>query len=113
MSDLVPPAGGGQHRACTASVMAPGSCPVRAIWLSLVIAAAAQSADPPPADIQLPPDGLPPHLEILVGLITAWVPQGFARPLRSADRNRASSRDLSAQSHPVGAASDRSDDEGV
>jgi ribonuclease D len=40
-----------------------------------LIAAAARGADLPPEDIRLPPDGLPPHLQGLAGLIAAWVQQ--------------------------------------
>jgi ribonuclease D len=40
-----------------------------------LIAAAARGADLPPEDVRLPPDGLPPHLQGLAGLIAAWVQQ--------------------------------------
>lgn len=60
-----------------------------------LIAAAARGADLPPADIRLPPDSLPPHLEILVGLIAAWVQQR-ARDLSIDPALLATRRDIAA-----------------
>jgi ribonuclease D len=85
-----------------------------------LIAAAARGADLPPEDIRLPPDGLPPHLQGLTGLIAAWVQQ-HARDLSIDPALLATRRDIEAllQNEPdlrlrqgwraelIGAAADR------
>jgi ribonuclease D len=60
-----------------------------------LIAAAARGADLPPEDIRLPPDGLPPHLQGLTGLIAAWVQQ-HARDLSIDPALLATRRDIEA-----------------
>jgi ribonuclease D len=85
-----------------------------------LIAAAARGADLPSEDIRLPPDGLPPHLQGLTGLIAAWVQQ-HARDLSIDPALLATRRDIEAllQNEPdlrlrqgwraelIGAAADR------
>jgi ribonuclease D len=60
-----------------------------------LIAAAARGADLPSEDIRLPPDGLPPHLQGLTGLIAAWVQQ-HARDLSIDPALLATRRDIEA-----------------
>jgi ribonuclease D len=60
-----------------------------------LIAAAARGADLQPADVRLPPDGLPPRLHGLAGLIAAWVQQQ-ARGLSIDPALLATRRDIEA-----------------
>lgn len=60
-----------------------------------LIAAAARGAALTPADIRLPPDRLPPHLQGLTGLIAAWVNQR-ARDLSIDPALLAPGRDIEA-----------------
>ena len=60
-----------------------------------LIEAAARGADLPVEDIRLPPDGLPPHLQGLAGLIAAWVQQQ-ARDLSIDPALLATRRDIEA-----------------
>jgi ribonuclease D len=60
-----------------------------------LIAAAARGAALAPEDIRLPPDGLPPHLQGLAGLIAAWVQQQ-ARDLSIDPALLATRRDIEA-----------------
>jgi ribonuclease D len=60
-----------------------------------LIAAATRGAALAPEDIRLPPDGLPPHLQGLAGLIAAWVQQQ-ARDLSIDPALLATRRDIEA-----------------
>jgi ribonuclease D len=60
-----------------------------------LVAAAERGAALPPEDVRLPPDGLPPRLQGLAGLIAAWVQQQ-ARDLSIDPALLASRRDIEA-----------------
>jgi ribonuclease D len=60
-----------------------------------LIAAAARGGELAPEDLRLPPDGLPPRLQALAGLISAWVQQQ-ARDLSMDPALLATRRDIEA-----------------